>query len=163
MAPITETPLDAHLMIVDPQKFIPQFRDLGVRSLSIHYEASLHLHRTIMEIKSAGMQAGVVLNPHTPVEVLTDILDAVDIVLIMSVDPGYSGQKFILRSYEKVRRLKKMIRSQGLNTQIEVDGGINIERGKLMVEAGADILVAGNSIFHADNPQEMIRQMKRAI
>jgi ribulose-phosphate 3-epimerase len=161
VAKIATKPLDAHLMIVDPQKFIPQFRDLGVSSLSIHYEICPHLHGTIMKIKEAGMKAGVVLNPHTPVELLTDILEELDIVLIMSVNPGFGGQKFIPRSLDKVRRLRKMIDESGLNTLIEVDGGINLERGKLMLEAGATVLVAGNAIFNAPDPMEMIKDMKQ--
>jgi ribulose-phosphate 3-epimerase len=160
VAQITVKPLDAHLMIVEPQKFIPLFRDLGVQLLSVHYEACTHLHRTIRQIKEAGMKAGVALNPHTPVEVLTDILEEVDIVLIMSVNPGFGGQKFISRSYDRVCRLKAMIKAKGLNTLIEVDGGINIETGKLMLEAGADILVAGNLIFNAPDPVEMMRMMR---
>lgn len=163
LSKISAKPLDAHLMIVEPQKFIPQFRDLGVRSLSVHYEICHHLHATIIKIKEAGMMASVVLNPHTPIELLTDILDEVDMVLIMSVDPGFSGQKFIERSVDKVRRLKEIIKNRGLNVLIEVDGGINIERGKQMVEAGADVLVAGNFIFKAENPIETIEQMKREI
>ncbi len=153
-------PLDVHLMIVDPQKFIPEFRDLGVQYLSVHYEVCAHLHRTIYQIKDAGMKASVVLNPHTPVEVLTDILEDLDMVLIMSVDPGFGGQKFIERSYDKVRRLRAMIDKRGLNTLIEVDGGINLERGKLMLEAGANVLVAGNAIFKADDPIQYMKQMK---
>jgi ribulose-phosphate 3-epimerase len=160
VAEIATKPLDAHLMMVDPQKFIPQFRDLGVSSLSVHYEACVHLHSTVMKIKEAGMKAGVVLNPHTPVELLTDILDDVDMVLIMSVNPGFGGQKFIPRAYDKVRRLRKMIDQRGLNTLIEVDGGINLERGKLMLDAGANVLVAGNAIFNAPDPEEMIRELK---
>ncbi|MDR2621230.1 MAG: ribulose-phosphate 3-epimerase [Dysgonamonadaceae bacterium] len=160
---IITKPLDVHLMIVEPQKFIPFFRDLGVMSLGVHYEACTHLHGVVMKIKEAGMKACVVLNPHTPVELLTDILEEIDMVLIMSVNPGFGGQKFILRSIEKVRRLKEMIVSRGLKTLIEVDGGINLERGKLMVETGADVLVAGNSIFNADNPLEMIKKMKQEI
>jgi ribulose-phosphate 3-epimerase len=163
LAKTSVKPLDAHLMIVDPQKFISRFRDLGVQTLSVHYEACPHLHGTITKIKEAGMQAGVVLNPHTPVEALTDILDEVDMVLIMSVNPGFSGQKFITRSYDKVRRLKEIIVSRALNTLIEVDGGMNLERGKWMVEAGADVLVAGNYIFKSENPTETIRLMKSGI
>ncbi len=163
LASISSKPLDAHLMIVDPQKFITQFRDLGVQTLSVHYEISHHLHSTIMKIKDAGMKASVVLNPHTPVELLTDIISDLDMVLLMSVDPGFSGQKFITHSYDKVRRLRRIIDERGLKTLIEVDGGINIERGKLMVEAGANVLVAGNSIFKAGNPIEMIKQMKKDI
>jgi ribulose-phosphate 3-epimerase len=160
LAKISVKPLDTHLMIVEPQKFITQFRDFGVQSLSVHYEACTNLHRTVGQIKEAGMKAGVVLNPHSPVELLTDILEEADIVLIMSVNPGFSGQKFIPRSYDKVRRLRKMIDENGLNTLIEVDGGMNPERGKLMVEAGADILVAGNAIFKADDSIEMIKKLK---
>jgi len=163
LASISTKPLDAHLMIVEPQKFIPQFRDLGVKTLSVHYEVCSHLHSTIMKIKDAGMQASVVLNPHTPVELLTDIIDDLDMVLIMSVNPGFSGQKFIPQSYDKVRRLRKMIDERGLNTLIEVDGGMNLERGKLMVEAGANVLVAGNFIFNAENPIETIKQMKKEV
>jgi ribulose-phosphate 3-epimerase len=160
VARIATKPLDAHLMIIEPQKFISRFRDLGVQALSVHYEACTHLHRTILQIKEAGMKAGVVLNPHTPIELLTDILDEVDIVLIMSVNPGFGGQKFIFRSCDKVRRLKAMVNKDGLNALIEVDGGIDIETGKLMLEAGVDILVSGNSIFNASDPVEMIKKMK---
>ena len=153
-------PMDAHLMIVEPQKFITQFRDLGVCSLTIHYEACTHLHGTIMKIKEAGMKAGVALNPHTPVELLTDIIDELDMVLIMSVNPGFGGQKFIPRTVDKVYRLKTMIDQRKLQTLIEVDGGINLETGKKMTDAGADVLVAGNSIFKTKNPEEMIRLIK---
>ncbi|GHV57510.1 ribulose-phosphate 3-epimerase [Bacteroidia bacterium] len=161
LAKIAAKPLDTHLMLIHPEKFITQFRDAGVQSLSVHYEACTHLHRTLLQIKEAGMKAGVVLNPHTPVEILTDILPEADMVLIMSVDPGFGGQEFIPQSCEKVLRLRKMIDQSGLSTLIEVDGGMNIERGKAMVEAGADVIVAGNSIFNAENPLEMIRLMKR--
>jgi len=160
IAKVAEKPMDAHLMIIEPQKFITQFRDLGVRYLSVHYEACTHLHGIVRQIKDAGMKAGVVLNPHTPVEVLCDIIDELDYVLIMSVNPGFSGQRFIPRSVDKVRRLKKMIDQRKLQTLIEVDGGINLETGKLMVDAGADILVVGNSIFKTSNPEEMMRKMK---
>jgi ribulose-phosphate 3-epimerase len=161
VARIVTKPLDTHLMMIDPQKFIPQFRDLKVKMLSVHYETCSHLHGTIMKIKDAGMNAGVVLNPHTPVELLTDILEEVDMVLIMSVNPGFGGQKFIPNAFDKVRRLRKLINEKGLKTLIEVDGGINIERGKQMLEAGANILVAGNAIFNASNPVEMIKIFKR--
>jgi len=160
LARTTEKPMDAHLMIVEPQKFINQFRDLGVRTLTVHYEACLHLHGTIMKIKETGMKAGIALNPHTPVELLTDIIGAVDMVLIMSVNPGFGGQKFISRAIDKVRQLKAMIKERKLTTLIEVDGGINLETGKQMIDAGTDILVVGNSIFKTKDPIEMIRQMK---
>jgi len=161
LAKMAVKPLDAHLMIVNPEKFITQFRDMGVQSLSVHYETCIHLHRTLMQIKEAGMKAGVVLNPHSPVELLTDILVETDIALIMSVNPGFGGQKFIPQSYEKVQRLRKMIDERNLHTLIEVDGGMNIERSKQMMEAGADIIVVGDSIFSAQNPLEMIRMMKK--
>ena len=156
-------PMDAHLMIVEPQKFITQFRDLGVHSLNVHYEACTHLHGTIHKIKESGMKAGVALNPHTPVEFLNDILDDLDMVLIMSVNPGFGGQKFIPHSIEKARRLKAMIEQRNLQILIQVDGGINFETGKLITDAGASVLVAGNSIFKTKNPEEMIRQMKQTI
>jgi ribulose-phosphate 3-epimerase len=163
LAQITAKPLDVHLMVVEPQKFIPFFRDLGAMSLSVHYEACTHLHGIVMKIREAGMKACVVLNPHTPVDLLTDLLEDIDMVLIMSVNPGFGGQKFIPRSIDKVRRLKEIIVSRGLKTLIEVDGGINLERVKLMIEAGADVLVAGNVIFKADDPVEIIRKMKEEI
>jgi len=163
LAQIVTKPLDVHLMIVEPEKFIPFFRDLGVMSLGVHYEACPHLHGVVMKIKEAGMKPCVVLNPHTPVELLSDILDDIDMVLIMSVNPGFGGQSFITRSIDKARRLKEMITSRGLKTLIEVDGGIDLETGRSMVEAGTDVLVAGNSIFHADNPLEMIKKFKHDI
>ena len=160
IAKIATKPMDAHLMIVEPQKFISQFRDLGICALSVHYETCEHLHRVVHKIRGSGMKAGVAINPHTPVEALTDIINELDYVLIMSVNPGFSGQKFIHGSIDKVRRLKAMIDQKKLQTLIEVDGGINIETGKLMIDAGADILVAGNSIFNTQNPEEMMRKMK---
>ncbi|MDH8701609.1 ribulose-phosphate 3-epimerase [Dysgonomonadaceae bacterium PH5-43] len=163
LAKLSTKTLDAHLMIVEPQKFITQFRDIGVEYLTVHYEACTHLHRTIQQIKDAGMKPGVVLNPHTPVELLYDIIGEVDMVLLMSVNPGFGGQAFIPQTIDKVRRLRKMIDERGLNVIIEVDGGINIETGKLVVEAGATALVAGNSVFGAPDPIEMTRHMKRLI
>jgi ribulose-phosphate 3-epimerase len=160
VAKVVTKPMDAHLMIVEPHKFITQFRDLGVRSMTIHYEACTHLHGTILKIKEAGMKAGVALNPHTPVEFLSDIIDELDMVLIMSVNPGFGGQKVIPHAIDKVSRLKVMINQRKLQTQIEVDGGINLETGKKMTDAGADILVVGNSIFKSTNPGEMIRLIK---
>ena len=134
-------PMDAHLMIVEPQKFITRFRDLGVCAVTVHYEACTHLHDTLSKIKEAGMKAGVAINPHTPIEFLTDILDELDRVLIMSVNPGFGGQKFIPRAVDKALRLKTMIEQRKLQTLIQVDGGINLETGKRMTDAGTDILV----------------------
>jgi len=160
VAKVAKKPMDAHLMIIEPQKYINQFKDLGINSLSVHYETCTHLHGTVQRIKAAGMKAGTVLNPHTPVELLTDIINDLDIVLIMSVNPGFGGQSFIPQSIEKVARLKAMIVQKNAKTLIEVDGGVNLDNGKQLKNAGADILVVGNSIFKTQNPTEMIRQMK---
>jgi len=163
LAKASTKPMDAHLMIVEPQKFINQFRDLGVQVLTVHYEACLHLHGILMKIKETGMKTGVALNPHTPVELLTDIIDDVDMVLIMSVNPGFGGQQFIPRSVDKVQRLKAMIDQRKLQTWIEVDGGINLDTGKKMTDAGAEVLVVGNSIFETKDPEEMIKKMKSVL
>ena len=160
VAKICTKPLDVHLMIVEPQKFILQVKNCGAYMMNVHYEACTHLHRTIGAIKETGMKAGLTLNPHTPVELLEDIIQDVDMVLLMSVNPGFGGQKFIEHSIEKVSRLKSMILRKNLETLIEVDGGVDLETGKLLVNAGADILVAGNSIFKSANPLETIRRMK---
>lgn len=161
VAKIAKKPLDAHLMIVEPEKFISRFRDMGVYMLSVHHETCPHLHATIMKIKQAGMKAGVTLNPSTPVELLTDILEDADMILIMSVNPGFGGQRFIPQALNKIRRLKKMISDRKLNTLIEVDGGVNMETGRQLVDAGADILVSGNTIFNSKNPLDTIAQMKQ--
>ena len=163
VAKIAKKPMDAHLMIIEPHKYITQFRDLGIYSLCVHYEACTHLHGTIQQIKGTGMKAGVVLNPHTPVELLTDIIDDLDTVIIMSVNPGFGGQSFIPHAINKVQRLRALIDQRKLHTLIEVDGGINLETGKQMKDAGADVLVVGNSIFKTTNPVEMIRQMKASF
>lgn len=151
--------LDVHLMIVEPWKFIDQFAKLGIHIMNVHYEVCPHLHRTLRAIREAGMRPAVTLNPHTPVELLTDILCEADMVLLMSVNPGYGGQKFIEQSIRKVERLRKMIQEQGLSTLIQVDGGVNLETGRQLVEAGADSLVAGSAVFKAPSPQEMIAQL----
>jgi ribulose-phosphate 3-epimerase len=153
-------PLDVHLMIIDPDRYIQAFKDAGADILTVHYEACTHLHRSIYAIKDAGMQAGVVLNPHTPVQLLEDIITDVDLVLLMSVNPGFGGQKFIKRIYEKIRVLKKMIKQQGSGALVEVDGGVTLENAPLLLEAGADVLVAGNTVFSSNNPLETIRALK---
>lgn len=163
VAKVAQKPMDAHLMIENPDKFISRFADLGVYMLTVHYEACTHLHATVMKIKEAGMKAGVALNPGTPVELLVDILGDIDMVLIMSVNPGFGGQKFIPRSLEKVRRLKKMIAERNLDVLIQVDGGINLETGKQIVEAGADVLVAGNFVFNSESPEDIISKMKQEM
>ena len=157
---LSHTPLDVHLMITDPAKFIKEVRDSGAFMMNVHYEACIHLHRTIQQIKEAGMKAGVTLNPSSPISLLEDIINDVDMVLIMSVNPGYGGQKFIEHSIEKVKKLKELINSKNAKALIEVDGGINLTTGKQIVEAGADVLVAGNSVFKAENPAQMIHQLK---
>ena len=157
---LSQKPLDVHLMITDPTKFIKEVRDSGAFMMNVHYEACIHLHRTIQQIKEAGMKAGVTLNPSSPISLLEDIINDVDMVLIMSVNPGYGGQKFIEHSIEKVKKLKELINSKNAKALIEVDGGINLTTGKQLVEAGADVLVAGNSVFKAENPAQMIHQLK---
>ncbi|MCQ2227860.1 MAG: ribulose-phosphate 3-epimerase [Bacteroidales bacterium] len=153
-------PLDVHLMIVDPERYIGMFRDLGADILNVHYEACRHLHRTIQQIREAGMRPAVTLNPHTPVEVLEDIIADVDMVLLMSVNPGFGGQKFIMNTLDKARRLRAMIERKGLNTIIEVDGGIDKTTAPMAAEAGITALVAGSFVFGSDDPQGTISWMK---
>lgn len=160
---IAKKPLDVHLMIVNPDKYIDVVKDAGAYMMNVHYEACTHLHRTVGAIHDAGMKAGVTLNPHTPVALLEDILKDVDMVLLMSVNPGFGGQKFIEHSLEKVARLKEMILKRNLDTLIEVDGGVNLETGKKLIDAGADVLVAGNAVFADTNPTEMIHRLKSIV
>ncbi|MBO5585251.1 MAG: ribulose-phosphate 3-epimerase [Bacteroidaceae bacterium] len=160
VAKICQKPLDVHLMIVDPGKFTEQVKALGAYMMNVHYEACPHLHRTIQQIHAAGMKAGVTLNPHTPVSVLEDIIQDVDMVLLMTVNPGFGGQKFIEHSTEKVRRLKELIQRTGSHALIEVDGGVNGDTGRRLVEAGVDVLVAGSYVFGAPNPEERIKELK---
>ena len=151
VAKICQKPLDVHLMIVDPGKFTEQVKALGAYMMNVHYEACPHLHRTIQQIHDAGMKAGVTLNPHTPVNVLEDIIQDVDMVLLMTVNPGFGGQKFIEHSIQKVQRLKELIQKSGSHALIEVDGGVNHETAPRLVEAGVDVLVAGSYVFGAEN------------
>ena len=155
-----EKPLDVHLMIVDPDRYIDRFRDHGADVISVHYEACAHLHRTVQAIRASGAKAGVALNPHTPVHVLYDIIEDIDLVLIMSVNPGYGGQKFIKRSYQKIRELKEMITGSSSNALIEVDGGVTLENAPKLVSAGVDVLVAGNTVFSSTDPQHTISLLK---
>lgn len=157
---LCQKPMDVHLMIVEPGKFVHEVAQTGAYMMNVHYEACTHLHRTVAAIKEAGMKAGVTLNPHTPVSLLEDIIQDVDMVLLMSVNPGYGGQKFIEHSVEKTRALRDMITRKGLDTLIEIDGGVNLETGKRLLEAGADILVAGSFVFKAPNPEEVIHKLK---
>ncbi len=156
---VATKPLDVHLMIVNPQNYISQVRDCGAEIMNIHQEACVHLHRTIQAIKNAGMKAAVTINPSTPVSSLEDIITDVDMVLIMSVNPGFGGQSFIPNSLKKVKQLKELIQQSGSNALIEVDGGVNLDSGKLLANAGADILVAGNAVFSANNPKDMILKL----
>lgn len=152
--------LDVHLMIVEPQKFIHEVASIGAYMMNVHYEACPHLHRTIGAIKEAGMKAGVTLNPHTPVSLLEDIIQDLDMVLLMSVNPGYGGQKFITHTLEKTKALKEMINRKGLDTLIEIDGGVNLQTGKQLIDAGADVLVAGSFVFKAQDPIQTIHELK---
>ena len=160
IARMASKPLDTHLMIVQPERYFETFRDLGVNILSIHYEAVIHLNRAVNQIKELGMKAGVVLNPHTPIAMLTDIIKDVDVILIMSVNPGFGGQKFIEGTYDRIKQLKKMIMDTGSAALIEVDGGVSIENAPLLKAAGADVLVAGNTVFGSSNPTQTISQLK---
>ena len=160
VAKICQKPLDVHLMIVDPGKFTQQVKALGAYMMNVHYEACPHLHRTIQQIHDAGMKAGVTLNPHTPVNVLDDIIQDVDMVLLMTVNPGFGGQKFIEHSIEKVKKLKALIQQTGSHALIEVDGGVNGDTGKRLVEVGVDVLVAGSYVFRAENPEARIKELK---
>ncbi len=157
---IAKKPLDVHLMIAHPEKYFERFRDAGANILSVHYEGVTHLHRAIQEIKSLGMKAGVVLNPHTNVELLQDIVREVDIVCIMSVNPGFGGQKFIENTYRKIAKLKQLILETQSHTLIEVDGGVDLSNAQKLIEAGADVLVAGNYIFSAVSPVKAISEIK---
>ncbi len=156
-------PLDTHLMIVNPDKYIKTFADLGVHHLTVHYEACPHLHRTLQAIKAEGMKAGVAINPHTSIKLLEDTIQDIDIVIVMSVNPGFGGQSFIENTYQKVKELKKLIQSKNANTLIEIDGGVNAENAKNLVDAGADVLVAGSFVFKSENPTETIKNLKAEI
>ena len=154
--------MDVHLMIVDPDRYINTFKKVGADILTVHYEACTHLHRTLQAIKSEGMQAGVALNPHTPVNLLKDTIQDIDLVCIMSVNPGFGGQSFIENTYNKVTELKALIKSKDARTKIQIDGGVNAENAPLLVKAGADILVAGSFIFRSENPIGTIARLKQS-
>ncbi len=156
---ISTKPLDVHLMIVEPQKYVSQVRDCGAEIMNVHYEVCPHLHRTIQQIKDAGMKAAVTLNPATPVSMLEDIVTDVDMVLLMSVNPGFGGQKFIPGTLKKVAQLRNLITQSGSKASIQVDGGVNMETGSLLAQAGADILVAGNFVFSAQDPIATIKAL----
>jgi len=157
---IAEKPLDVHLMIVDPDRYISRFRDAGAGILTVQYEACTHLQRTVTGIRDLGMKAGVAVNPHTPVSLLVNTLPFIDMVLIMTVNPGFGGQSFISDSYHKIRELRKMIDDNGYEVFIEVDGGIDLENAAKLIETGVNVLVAGNAIFSSPDPEETIRKLK---
>lgn len=157
---IATKPLDAHLMIVDPDRYLEEFRDSGVDRLTVHYEASIHLHRTIQQIKKLGMDAGVAINPHTPVHVLETILPEVDMVLNMTVNPGFGAQSFIEFSFKKIRALKKLIQETGSKALIQIDGGVDLKNMQSLVDAGVDVFVVGNTIFSSDDPFKAIHDLK---
>ena len=155
-----QKPLDVHLMIVDPDRYISEFARLGSRILSVHYEACTHLHRSLQAIKKEGMLSGVALNPHTPISMLEDIISDVDVLLLMSVNPGFGGQSFIENTYKKVAQAKELILKSHAKTLIEVDGGVNAQNAPKLVAAGADVLVAGNFVFSASDPEKTIAELK---
>jgi ribulose-phosphate 3-epimerase len=155
--------LDVHLMIVDPDRYIRTFAQLGANNLTVHYEACPHLHRTLQAIKAEGMAAGVALNPHTNINLLEDTINDIDLVCVMSVNPGFGGQSFIENTYDKIKALKELINRKSAHTLIEIDGGVTSENAKQLVDAGADILVAGSFIFKSDNPTKTIKELKKIV
>lgn len=158
-----QKPLDVHLMIVDPDRYTKAFADAGAHVLTVHVEACTHLHRTLTNIKHHNMKAGVAINPHTPIESIKEVLYLCDVVCLMSVNPGFGGQSFIERTYQKVKDLKAMILGEGTNTLIEIDGGVVLGNAKLLTDAGADVLVAGNTVFGSQNPTQTIAELKQLI
>lgn len=159
---LAQKPMDVHLMTVRPELYIEQWRDAGADHITVHYEACPHLHRVIQQIKHTGAKAGVAINPHTPVELLQDIIEDLDIVIVMSVNPGFGGQSFIPRTFDKVRALSAMIKERNASTQIEIDGGVTLTNAGDLIEAGAHSLVAGNTVFNSPNPTETIHLLKKA-
>lgn len=152
---------DVHLMILEPERYAEAFKNAGADNLTVHLEACTHLHRNLQQIRSLGMKAGVALNPHTPVFMLEDVLADIDVVLLMSVNPGFGGQQFILQTIDKIRKLRRMIDEKGLSIKIEIDGGVTLENAPEIIAAGADVLVAGNTVFKSKDPKAMIAQLKR--
>lgn len=158
--PLTDKVMDCHLMIEEPEKYVEQFAKDGANIITIHYEATNHLHRAMQQIKATGVKAGVALNPHTRVDLLFDILEEIDLVCLMSVNPGFGGQKFIYSTIQKVRDLKAEIARRNLSTKIEIDGGVGLQNAEVLLQAGADVLVAGSAVFKADDPKDMIDRLK---
>jgi ribulose-phosphate 3-epimerase len=160
IAKMATKPLDVHLMIVEPEKYIEQFKSAGADVITVHYEACPHLHRTLQQIKATGAKAGVALNPHTPVSVLEDLIEDIDLVCLMSVNPGFGGQRFIYQTIPKIRKLREMIVTANANTLIEIDGGVGLQNAESLLQAGADVLVAGSSVFGAKDPEATIKALK---
>lgn len=161
VARLCQKPLDVHLMIVQPEKFINEVKALGAYYMNVHYEACTHLHRVVSQIREAGMHPAVTLNPATPVCVLEDIIEDIDMVLLMSVNPGFGGQKFIEHTYDKIRQSRELIKRHGCDVKIEVDGGVSLKNAEALSAAGADVLVAGSAVFGAEDPIEVVRQLKK--
>ncbi len=160
---LAKKPLDVHLMMVEPEKYIEQFREAGADTITVHYEACPHLHRTLQQIRATGAMAGVALNPHTPVSVLEDVLEDFDLVCLMSVNPGFGGQKFIYQTIQKIRKLRTMMDERNIEAYIEIDGGVGLQNAEAILDAGADVLVAGNSVFKAADPTDAIAKLKAFV
>ena len=156
----TNKPMDVHLMIVNPDQYIKTFKEVGADILTVHYEACTHLHRTLQAIKAEGMKAGVALNPHTPVSLVSDVIEDIDLVCLMSVNPGFGGQKFIRNTFNKVKELKAIINESASEALIEIDGGVDLHNASMLAECGADVLVAGSTVFKAENPSQTIQDLK---
>jgi len=160
MGELCDKPLDVHLMIVEPERYVEQFRDAGAEIITVHYEACNHLHRNLQQIKATGAKAGVALNPHTNVSLIEDTLEDIDLVCLMSVNPGFGGQKFIYRTINKIQKLKAMIDERNLNVEIEIDGGVGLHNAEAMLKAGATALVAGSSVFKSEDPITTVQRLK---
>jgi len=160
MGELCDKPLDVHLMIVEPERYVEQFRDAGAEVITVHYEACNHLHRNLQQIKATGAKAGVALNPHTNVDLLADVLEEIDLVCLMSVNPGFGGQKFIYRTINKVKQLKTMIDERNLKVDIEIDGGVGLQNAEALLKAGANVLVAGSSVFKSEDPIATVQRLK---
>ena len=160
MGELCTKPLDVHLMIVEPERYVEQFRDAGAEIITVHYEACNHLHRNLQQIKATGAKAGVALNPHTNVDLLGDVLEDIDLVCLMSVNPGFGGQKFIYRTINKVQKLRAMIDERNLNIEIEIDGGVGLQNAEALLKAGATVLVAGSSVFKSEDPLATVQRLK---
>ncbi len=161
MKRLAKKTFDVHLMVEEPQRYLEDFRDAGADYLTVHYETGYHLHRTLTTIKALGMKAGLAINPHTPVEMVKDIIHEIDLLLVMSINPGFGGQKFLPLTFDKIRQAKELILGKGASTLIEIDGGVTLNNAADIIAAGADVLVAGNTVFSATDPQDTIKKLKQ--